>query len=654
MTAHLLQIAVGPVQEFIAQARRTRDLWYGSHLLSEVSRAVARSLAADARVRLIFPALDPAMPEDKAELDPCEAPLRPPGHVNAGKPPLAVANIILAEIDGADPRAVEKLAADAREAMLAYWKDKLARRVKNGCGGLLADGIDEVWDEQIETFIEFSAAWSRISLQDGDCQTDTPYKATRKRLAKAIVARKGLRDFEQWQQDRPGERKSSLDGARVSVLKRQRPARLVGKYRLTDNEQLDAVGLVKRAGGETAESRGRNELQFVPIVNVALAPWVKLAQQACKVEFDKASKHAGAIGWPGVTRDIPCGRDLLGFDANIFQRSRWWPESKELEVLKLSPESDWRTHVIKEGDANIGPLLSRMSEPYPYVACLAADGDHMGAAIDALGSAEAHRGFSRELAKFARAARDIVESEAHLGSLVYSGGDDVLAFLPVSTALACADKLQSKFAEIMEEALQRQDDLPTLSVGLGIGHIVESMGDLLELGRKAEKLAKGGHLKDKAERRNALTIILDKRSGGTRQWRAQWTENPVSRLLKDRDLLARTVKVPAAKRLSSRKVYQIAGIVRRLPVPTTDAGAALAGFEVVLREEVKRALTRIDGGGSGLTLEDVGLEEIKTADTYTATRRLILQWVDRMLIARAFAESVPESKPAATATKAAE
>lgn len=42
MTTHLLQIVLGPVQEFIAQARRTRDLWYGSHLLYEVSRAAAR------------------------------------------------------------------------------------------------------------------------------------------------------------------------------------------------------------------------------------------------------------------------------------------------------------------------------------------------------------------------------------------------------------------------------------------------------------------------------------------------------------------------------------------------------------------------------------------------------------------------------------
>ena len=44
MTAHLLLVTLGPVQDFIAQARRTRDLWYGSHMLSELGRAAARAL----------------------------------------------------------------------------------------------------------------------------------------------------------------------------------------------------------------------------------------------------------------------------------------------------------------------------------------------------------------------------------------------------------------------------------------------------------------------------------------------------------------------------------------------------------------------------------------------------------------------------------
>ena len=56
MTAHLLLVTLGPVQDFIAQARRTRDLWYGSHMLSELGRAAARALVGG-DAQLIFPAL---------------------------------------------------------------------------------------------------------------------------------------------------------------------------------------------------------------------------------------------------------------------------------------------------------------------------------------------------------------------------------------------------------------------------------------------------------------------------------------------------------------------------------------------------------------------------------------------------------------------
>ena len=62
----LLEISIGPVQEFIAQARSTSDLWSGSHLLSSLSFE-AVSLIADeyGPDNVIFPALrgNPMMDE---------------------------------------------------------------------------------------------------------------------------------------------------------------------------------------------------------------------------------------------------------------------------------------------------------------------------------------------------------------------------------------------------------------------------------------------------------------------------------------------------------------------------------------------------------------------------------------------------------------
>jgi CRISPR-associated protein Cmr2 len=51
---HVLLIALGPIQDFIMTARRTRDLWFGSYMLSECSKAVAKSIL-DNQEELIFP-----------------------------------------------------------------------------------------------------------------------------------------------------------------------------------------------------------------------------------------------------------------------------------------------------------------------------------------------------------------------------------------------------------------------------------------------------------------------------------------------------------------------------------------------------------------------------------------------------------------------
>src|SRR6476646_9457896 len=64
MTSHLLHFSIGPVQGFIGEARRTRDLWSGSFLLSwlsaqamlEVERAVAGTGGNPLRA-IVFPAV---------------------------------------------------------------------------------------------------------------------------------------------------------------------------------------------------------------------------------------------------------------------------------------------------------------------------------------------------------------------------------------------------------------------------------------------------------------------------------------------------------------------------------------------------------------------------------------------------------------------
>ena len=59
MTQYVLTLSIGPVQEFIASARRSRDLWSGSWLLSEMAKAAAKSLF-EAGAQMVFPFVDEA------------------------------------------------------------------------------------------------------------------------------------------------------------------------------------------------------------------------------------------------------------------------------------------------------------------------------------------------------------------------------------------------------------------------------------------------------------------------------------------------------------------------------------------------------------------------------------------------------------------
>ncbi len=146
-------IAVGPVQEFIAAARRTRDLWFGSYLLSEISRAVAKAVA-DQGGQLIFPAS-------------CRA--------ESG------ANVILAELPSGVPKEV---AANAKQAAHKRWAEFALQAYREACPVIRQD----IWSDQVHDVIEVYAAW----VQHTDPKN---YGNDRKQLMRLLGARKNLRDF---------------------------------------------------------------------------------------------------------------------------------------------------------------------------------------------------------------------------------------------------------------------------------------------------------------------------------------------------------------------------------------------------------------------------------------------------------------------------
>jgi CRISPR-associated protein Cmr2 len=548
--SHLLAISIGPVQEFIAAARRTRDLWFGSYLLSEVSRAVAIEVENQGGT-LIFPA------STHAE---------------------NVANVIVAELPAGDPR---ELAARAKQSAQECWL-AFADQARREAARVIQP---DIWDDQAGDVIEFYAAWLARS---------TDYRADRARVMRLLDGRKNGRDFTQAEFDDTGFPKSSLDGQRPTVLKRRKPDESPETYRkdwprklrLSEGEQLDILGVAKRLG----KQRGEAYPTYSSVARVAAETWLQGVRKRSEFEALKAAcQKLTAKGLNTVREDH---YQYFPYEGTVIYRNRHPDLIEELGLHE---------HDL---DEVAGVLEDLGGEPNPYLAVLVADGDRMGAAISKRGSVQEHQAFSQALAGFAHGARAIVNG--HDGVLVYAGGDDVLAFVPLGRCLACARSLHDKFVE----QLRAYDSL-TLSIGMAIGHFMENLEDLLQYGRAAEKRAKHPD-------RDGLAIHVHKRGGTPIKMRAHWRDSPDGRITRYAELMRAEV-------ISGKLPYDLRNLARLYEGwPRDDALARAIRQDVirVIRDKQPRSARH-------------GLPEIEAELKQRVTdARSLHQFAEELLIAR--------------------
>lgn len=206
MTRYLITLSIGPVQEFIAAARRTADLFAGSSLLMNVVGAAAETFSAEER---IFPA-----------------------DVTQGG-----ANKILAVVESDPARYAQEAKKRAQEELSELWHE--------GIRGLEKYIDQNLAKKQLDSLLEVYAAWTPL---DGD------YSQARKRVEQLLGGRKALRDFTAIEQSDAGIPKSPLDpafdcvftgGVVPEALKEDR-------WKFKSSEVLDAVSLLKRGYGQSA------------------------------------------------------------------------------------------------------------------------------------------------------------------------------------------------------------------------------------------------------------------------------------------------------------------------------------------------------------------------------------------------------------------
>jgi len=574
----LFLCSIGPVQDFIASARRSRDLWYGSWLLSELSKAIAKYISDTYGFNsLVFP-----YPKNKDDLEPEKS--------------FNVPNKIVAILD--------KFSGDAGKDI----KNAMYERLENLWGnaesqinGPLDDSM--LAKSQVMDLPEFY--WAAVPFE-----STNDYQIARTKGEAILAARKNTRDFAQIiGANKP---KSSLDGIRESVIpetsypkkgdsdkeKVKKIHDLYLNFHARQAEQLSGVDLLKRLGPCP------DKPEFPSTSDLAASPFffgINNNDSTNKTEESMIKEIKGIL------------KKYDWKEADISEKRSLVFESRLGEYLPIKED---RLHARREL-SNILEKYAGKRKPNPYYALLIADGDNMGKVIDTKTSPEDHRMLSRDISRFAVGVATLIKK--YEGTCIYAGGEDILAYLPLHKVLACVKELQSKFRSMMlshtfkgEDGSQKQ---PTLSGAIVIAHHLTPLSDVFNSARNAEKEAK--QIKGK----NGITIVLNKRSGAKRMIKDKWPDI-VKRL-------AEMIELNRKGWISSGTAYELQQLHHDL------SGIGIENEESAITAEALRIIKRKRQSGSDKKLTDKVICQF--TEWLTSDKLSVNQLALEMIISKEFA-----------------
>jgi CRISPR-associated protein Cmr2 len=652
------------VQDFIKSARRCRDLWYGSRLLSEVSRQVANALV-------------------EASGQSIEDVLVFPGRLSSREgEDVSVANKIQLTLPTDDRNEVKRIAEIGRRSLEEHLT-QLAQRhfdqVEQQLRGLKCaspgDFHRDLAMQQVQGMMEYF--WAAVPFEEGQ------YGAARSRTEALLAARKNTRNWDRATFEKFGVPKSALDGIRESVIdervygdrrRRDRGYPDWARYRafgIRKSERLCGIGLLKRLGQlQTEEKAGEEVPPFHSTSHMASAPtrayldqrgdqeqWQAFVDEMQRYDFvhEHRTRHTArsltyqaTSPWDEAdqrtlryTLPNQGESDNWGYDGVLLYPNRMEATGESSLLQRVQWVDSQERKEVSRSLLKLQRGVLKGKEPFAYYALLQADGDRMGRAIDALGDQQLHKDFSQALdQRFASRCAKLVAD--HGGSLIYSGGDDVLALLPLHTALQCAQQLRELFSEAMAYAFEGKKDAqgedivhPTLSVGLAIAHHLEPFGEVREQARQAEHAAKESG-------RNRLAVILRKRGNAALRVVGPWTtqgHEPLHERLKTWGKVLNQKDIPSA--LAYKLEDCVAGLAitppdhkterQRLAERTSLTGlckSLVAG--VVIRRGLKNeALETMINDLFDWTLAEVGGDPIEA----------VQQMARELRIARTFSEA---------------
>lgn len=470
MTNAVLIFTFSPVQSFIAEARRSEDLFNGSAILSRLAKAAGDSLQSVGE--LIYP----------ARLQENDSP-----------------NVLVLRV----PAEKAKDAANAaQKALLNKWQE-IADEARKEAHLEEDDFWGHIWHRQIIEAPPWQIFWAFAEETEGYAKA---YQAARDLLERA----KHSRLFAQSQEE--GE-KDSLSGSRAVLrTKSLEPARkyweamskkphiLPSQVRPEGNELLDSIALVKRfwEGGSR---------EFPSTSTVAAWDFYLEARTKAPDELKRYCQALEALSlYKARKKD-----EVFPYDGDLF-----FEETLTRQRMKDSYGKDVAETTLKLWRNLLKALIQKTGKtPSPYYMLIQFDGDGVGAKIDHLlkgektdGAEKKHRLFSENIASFSAKVQELVKPEEG-GFLIYNGGDDVLFLASREKGLNLAGRLAEEYRETVGKGLGFE---ATASAGVVIAHHLTPLARALSLLHEAERSAKA-FKKDSLGNKGMVCLTLAKRGG---------------------------------------------------------------------------------------------------------------------------------------------
>ncbi|MBE0508573.1 MAG: type III-B CRISPR-associated protein Cas10/Cmr2, partial [Marinospirillum sp.] len=571
---HYFHLTLGPVQGFVAQARRTRDFWAGSFLLSWLS-SVAMASVEQQGGEINFPLPDEAfLAALKGQADHQQLPQQ-------GSVPNRFKTLeVLVDASFKPELVVQDMQTAWTLLCEQVWKtDLLPYLTDLQDSAFSLQQTRTIWTRQINHYWEIN--W---------CLSDDPAASN------LLDRRKNWRSHSLHAE--PGIKCMMMEGFQElsgliypdqkkleSFWKglRQRQQVKAGKTDLRETECLSALGFVKRRFVRhfvdfKAELKSGLKIQGwplppqVPSVNhLAAAPWYTAVLQKAAVDpstaialqdFLAAAEplvelsetdsrlrcvHQAIQACPSVATKF-AGIDGVVFHASQLEQGKAFddPEQAKRTLSALN-------HLRK---------IAELPEPSSFYAVLIMDGDSLGSQMSDKNKQE---GISRGLNAFTKGVPERVKQ--HDGFLVYAGGDDVLALVSLPQAVELALVLRNFYAQCFDEQNKGraadQKINTSLSGGIQFCHIKTPLTFVL---KDAHSLL-DDVAKDQTGR-DALAIRVWKPGGLHLEWAQPW-DYLVEQKRQQSNLLSDAVTVfqerEADSPFTNKFIFKIIEVLRRLP-----------------------------------------------------------------------------------------